>query len=67
MRAHYTSGATAVNAILDIIHLSAQVLTRMVLCYHSRLAAGEVTLRCEGEKEAVAHVTATYSIPPGQR
>ena len=32
-----------------------------------RLATGEVTLRCEGEKEAVAHVTATYSIPPGQR
>jgi len=32
-----------------------------------RLATGEVTLRCEGEEEAVAHVTATYSIPPGQR
>ena len=32
-----------------------------------RLATGEVTLRCEGEKEAVAHVTATYSIPPAQR
>ena len=32
-----------------------------------RLATGEVTLRCEGEKEAVAHVTATYSIPPDQR
>ncbi len=30
----------------------------------SRLATGEVTLRCEGEKEAVAHATATYSIPP---
>ena len=32
-----------------------------------RLANGEVTLRCDGEKEPVAHVTATYSIPPGDR
>ena len=30
-----------------------------------RLANGEVTLRCDGEEEPVAHVTATYSIPPG--
>jgi uncharacterized protein (TIGR00369 family) len=32
-----------------------------------RLANGEVTLRCDGEEEPVAHVTATYSIPPGER
>jgi len=32
-----------------------------------RLANGEVTLRCDGEEEPVAHVTATYSIPPGDR
>jgi uncharacterized protein (TIGR00369 family) len=29
-----------------------------------RLAVGEVTIRSEGEEEAVAHVTSTYSIPP---
>ena len=32
-----------------------------------RLANGEVSLRCDGEEEPVAHVTATYSIPPGER
>ena len=32
-----------------------------------RLANGEVTLRCDEEEEPVAHVTATYSIPPGER
>ncbi len=29
-----------------------------------RLAVGEVTIRSEGEEDAVAHVTSTYSIPP---
>ena len=29
-----------------------------------RLAVGEVIIRSEGEEEAVAHVTSTYSIPP---
>ena len=29
-----------------------------------RLATGEVTIRSDGEEEPVAHVTATYSIPP---
>jgi uncharacterized protein (TIGR00369 family) len=29
-----------------------------------RLATGEVLIRSEGEDEPVAHVTATYSIPP---
>jgi uncharacterized protein (TIGR00369 family) len=29
-----------------------------------RLAVGEVTIRSDGEEEAVAHVTTTYSIPP---
>jgi uncharacterized protein (TIGR00369 family) len=29
-----------------------------------RLAVGEVTITSEGEDEPVAHVTATYSIPP---
>jgi uncharacterized protein (TIGR00369 family) len=28
-----------------------------------RLVVGEVTLRCDGEDDLVAHVTATYSIP----
>src|ERR1700704_5366519 len=32
-----------------------------------RLATGEVTLRCDGEEEPVAHVTSTYSIPPIER
>lgn len=31
-----------------------------------RLAVGEVGLYSEGEDEPVAHVTATYSIPPDQ-
>jgi uncharacterized protein (TIGR00369 family) len=30
-----------------------------------RLATGEVTIRSQGEMEPVAHVTSTYSIPPG--
>ncbi|MDE0977317.1 MAG: PaaI family thioesterase [Arenicellales bacterium] len=30
-----------------------------------RLAVGEVEMFVEGEEELVAHVTATYSIPPG--
>lgn len=29
-----------------------------------RLVVGEVTIRSEGEEEPVAHVTATYSVPP---
>jgi uncharacterized protein (TIGR00369 family) len=29
-----------------------------------RLAVGEVTILSEGEEDPVAHVTATYSIPP---
>lgn len=29
-----------------------------------RLAVGEVTIRSDGEEDAVAHVTSTYSIPP---
>jgi uncharacterized protein (TIGR00369 family) len=29
-----------------------------------RLAIGEVGICCEGDEELVAHVTATYSIPP---
>lgn len=32
--------------------------------FGKRLAVGEVTIRSEGEEEPVAHVTATYSIPP---
>jgi uncharacterized protein (TIGR00369 family) len=30
-----------------------------------RLAVGEVTIRSDDEAEPVAHVTSTYSIPPG--
>lgn len=29
-----------------------------------RLAVGEATIRSEGEDEPVAHLTATYSVPP---
>ncbi len=32
-----------------------------------RLAVGEVVIRSDGEEEAVAHVTSTYSIPPQDR
>ena len=31
-----------------------------------RLVIGEVTLRSDGEDDPVAHVTATYSVPPGK-
>ena len=31
-----------------------------------RLVVGEVTMRSDGEEDAVAHVTSTYSVPPGQ-
>jgi uncharacterized protein (TIGR00369 family) len=30
-----------------------------------RLAVGEVTIRSDGEEAPVAHVTSTYSLPPG--
>jgi acyl-coenzyme A thioesterase PaaI-like protein len=29
-----------------------------------RLVVGEVTIRSDGNDEPVAHVTATYSVPP---
>jgi uncharacterized protein (TIGR00369 family) len=29
-----------------------------------RLTVGEITIRSDGEEEAVAHSVATYSIPP---
>jgi uncharacterized protein (TIGR00369 family) len=32
-----------------------------------RLAVGEVTIYSDGEDEPVAHVTGTYSIPPGRK
>jgi uncharacterized protein (TIGR00369 family) len=32
-----------------------------------RLAVGEIELYVDGDEEMVAHVTSTYSIPPGQR
>ncbi|GAB4356230.1 MAG: PaaI family thioesterase [Gammaproteobacteria bacterium] len=35
-----------------------------ILKLGKRLAVGEVALYSEGEEEMVAHVTATYSIPP---
>ncbi len=37
-----------------------------ILKLGKRLAVGEVTLTSDGEAEPVAHVTATYSIPPRQ-
>ena len=30
-----------------------------------QLAVGEVAIRADGDDELVAHVTSTYSIPPG--
>jgi acyl-coenzyme A thioesterase PaaI-like protein len=29
-----------------------------------RLVVGEVTIRCDGDDDPVAHATATYSVPP---
>lgn len=40
------------------------VATTRLLKLGKRLAVGEVELYSEGEEEPVAHVTATYSIPP---
>lgn len=36
-----------------------------ILKLGKRLAVGEVEIYLDGEREMVAHVTATYSIPPG--
>ena len=36
-----------------------------LLKFGKRLATGEVTICSQGETEPVAHVTSTYSIPPG--
>ena len=36
-----------------------------LLKFGKRLATGEVTIYSQGETEPVAHVTSTYSIPPG--
>ncbi len=36
-----------------------------ILKLGKRLAVGEVSLYSDGDPEPVAHVTATYSIPPG--
>ncbi len=40
------------------------VAVARILKLGKRLAVGEVTLCSDGEAEPVAHVTATYSIPP---
>ncbi len=37
-----------------------------ILKLGQRLAVGEVTIYSEGSEQPVAHVTATYSIPPGR-
>lgn len=37
-----------------------------ILKLGQRLAVGDVLLFCDGEKESVAHVAITYSIPPRQ-
>lgn len=36
-----------------------------LLKHGKRLAVGEVGIHSDGDEELVAHVTATYSIPPG--
>ncbi len=38
-----------------------------ILKLGKRLAVGEVSLFRDGEDELVAHVTSTYSIPPGRK
>ena len=63
----FSSDAKTINLNINFLRkpgrcdLTAEAL---LLNLGKRLATGEVTLRCEGEKEAVAHVTA---IPPGLR
>ena len=59
--------AVTINLNINFLRKPAQrdlLAEARLLKLGKRLATGEVTIRCDGEDAAVAHVTATYSIPP---
>jgi uncharacterized protein (TIGR00369 family) len=59
--------AVTINLNINFLRKPAQrdlLAEARLLKLGKRLATGEVTIRCDGEDDAVAHVTATYSIPP---
>ena len=68
--AHYGEVALAVTTSLNINFLRRPSADRDIIAYCSLLKAGkrlvvcELTVHSEGLDDPVAHVTATYSIPP---
>jgi uncharacterized protein (TIGR00369 family) len=59
--------AVTTNLNINFLRKPAQADTlaeARLLKFGKRLAVGEVTIRSQGEDEPVAHVTATYSLPP---
>ena len=60
--------AVTINLNINFLRKPARcdlVAEARLLKLGKRLAVGEVTIRSDGEAEPVAHVTSTYSIPPG--
>ena len=59
--------AVTVNLNINFLRLPAQrdlLAEARLFKLGQRLAVGEVTICSDGDEEPVAHVTATYSIPP---
>jgi uncharacterized protein (TIGR00369 family) len=59
--------AVTINLNINFLRKPAQrdlLAEGRLLKLGKRLATGEVTIRSDGADDAVAHVTATYSIPP---
>ena len=60
--------AVTINLNINFLHKAAPrdlLAEARLLKLGKRLATGEVTICSQGETEPVAHVTSTYSIPPG--
>jgi len=61
--------AVTINLNINFLRKPAQrdlTAEARLLKLGKRLATGEVTIRSDGEEAPVAHVTSTYSIPPGE-
>ena len=61
--------AVTINLNINFLRKPAQaalIADAKLIKVGKRLAVGEVMISSEGEEEPVAHVTATYSIPPRQ-
>jgi uncharacterized protein (TIGR00369 family) len=61
--------AVTINLSINFLRKPGQrdlVAEARLLKLGKRLATGEVTICSQGEEEPVAHVTSTYSIPPGE-